>query len=295
MKKLLFITNCQGPTLLNRFLRRGYADFERQYQSLPVIQIHRRSPEDAPREQEMMAQADVIVAQPVFAQGHALHFEAIRRLCDAGGKTLLTIPALHFSGQFATERTTVWPGEYPFGRTEDLLLAALYCKGISASEAATGYHATEVFTGQELRAQVDRAIEEFRARERAVDYSISMSGYYAQHLREDWLHYVKSHPRACVYAYMVEQVAGRLGCVEATPDQTVGAKGNDQFSLPLKAWVKQSLGLRCADEEGACYFQNAKIPFEEVISHLWAYYDRIGRAQILQAYGTSPVFERVLG
>ncbi|CUH53338.1 WcbI family polysaccharide biosynthesis putative acetyltransferase [Shimia marina] len=281
MMKLLSITNCQGPALFWRFLKPGAADFDARFHFLRPIQVHLLTAQDAENAAKVIDEADVIVAQPIVRSPvDAVKYDNLKALCATQGKQLFTIPALHFSGQFALERTCVWDNAYPFGRTEDEALVRLFAAGASVEEAARFYHEEPLMSRAELLAQMDRAVDEFRTREESFDYDIAMSGFYSDNWRKARLHHVKAHPTAYVYRDLSIKVAEMLGLNDFDLARAEGALGNNQFELPLKRWVMDALDMEFEQRDDVALFHNEAIPFTQLIETLWQYYETQGREAV---------------
>ena len=131
------ITNCQGPVLVQRFLANASAQFKTRYRAGGVHQIQLVQAPDVPKIQADLDASDVILAQPLVSTPfEALQLDNLRDYAQRKGKQLILFPALHFVALTPGFRATP-PGRapgYPFGATEDLVLAA--CYGLGASVAA---------------------------------------------------------------------------------------------------------------------------------------------------------------
>lgn len=298
MRKIVSITNCQGPVLLQRFLRAASADFAAQFQIMPAVQVHLLSGGDAPRVRAALAEADTIVAQPIrnsiVAECTIAHLRATVKAAG-GAKELILFPALHFDAlQFASVPCP-WKGPgYPFGATEDMALAAAYVAGLSPEAAVAFYHDEPLADAETLHRLVEANIHAFETREADAQTDLPMSCYYRANWRRERLHHVKSHPCANVYRALSERLAQRLGLEDYCSDRLVGVVGNNQFELPIKVWVQQALALEFASDPDQVLVQNQPMPFSAFIARLFAFYDTVGAAEVKRQHATNQLFAGAL-
>ena len=285
--KILPITNCQGPVLFSRFLLSGCPGFRDAYALLPPVQVHLTTEADRPAVNRRFQEADIIVAQPVQRNVVWLtQIDALQEKCAETGKRLILLPALHFTGQTATEVKSAWAGVpgYPFGQTEDRHLAALFVRGLSVAEAVRAFHDDPALSRAELLDGMEQALDEFRRREAVFSYAVNMSDFYAAQWQEARLHHVKSHPCATVYAELARRLAAVLDLPPPDAARIADQRGNDQFALPLKRWVAEALDLRCDDDPEVALFHNAPVPFAEVVEEFWRFYQAQGRAEVARRH-----------
>ena len=231
--------------------------------------------------------ADIIVAQPVQRNVVWLtQIDALKEKCAETGKRLILLPALHFSGQTATEVKSVWAGmaDYPFGQTEDRHLAELFVRGLTVEQAVEAFHDSPALTPAELRDGMDQALNEFRRREAVFSYAVNMSDFYADTWQDARLHHVKSHPCAAVYAELARRLARELDLPLPDATHMAGQRGNDQFALPLKRWVIEALDLRCADDPDTALFHNTPVAFAEVVADFWRFYHDQGQDEVARRH-----------
>lgn len=292
-QRLLTVTNCQGPTLVQRFLRRACPDFENRFAVIPPVQVHLLAPDSVEAVAAAIEVADVILAQPI-AKSAIPEVEYLNLKRRAGSKTLILFPALHYDAIFATASKSVWTKHepYPFGDTEDQALAAAFCLGITEQAAIQAWHEVPIYSGTELAAMLESNLQEFEAREARFDLDVRMSDFYRTAWRTDVLHHVKSHPRATTYEALADRLAPRLDLIAPDFQLAPQRRGNDVFGLPLKRWVHAALGMAVDEDFESGFLQNNSVPLREIVKVLWSYYSSVGRETVLHRLSGQAHFDR---
>jgi hypothetical protein len=287
--KLLFITNCQGPVLAKWYLERCSEQFRQRYSRLPFVEVQKlRAGDDVAG---LVEQADVIIAQPVTAcpVDAARHQSLV-----ASGKRVIFMTALHFNGVQPLTATSVWKDRpYPFGQTEDIALAAAFVSGLSPEAAERAYHDVPLLTLEELERGIEGNIAGFRKRETQFGTDVRMSDYYADTWRTTRLHHVKSHPTAAPYFELMRRVADVLELTDVDAS-LARAQGNDQFALPLKRWVLDTLGCAIDDDPEMGHLETLRVPFRDIIAALWRAYGAAGAEEVAALHGANPLFRRAV-
>jgi Polysaccharide biosynthesis enzyme WcbI len=293
--RFLTIANCQGPVLINRFLREACLSFEATYPIQRIVQVQQLKAQDQARVREEIALADVILAQPVWnSVVPEVTLPVLRKLVE--GKRLELFPALHWDAIFATSTATGWKGVagYPFGQTEDMAIAAAFACGLSVTEAMEAWHGVPVLETAVLRDQVEANLRGFETRESAAEVTIPMSDFYRQSWQGDVLHYVKSHPRAIVYETLVPRLVQRLELGEVDLSRVTDRRGNGQLGLPVKRWVHRALELTCAGEFDFGRLDNQVVPLGEVFERLWGFYRAQGAGEVRKRGSKQPSFRAAM-
>jgi hypothetical protein len=278
-QKLLVISNCQGP-LLFKNLQSVSVAFSRRYQVMIAKQVQQLSAADTLSVLDLISEADIVCTQPLQSNPiKELNHQVLSNLLVNSGKRLITFPALHFDALFPGATKHLWQSnlDYPFGATEDILLAYCFVLGLSPQEARNVYHHMPFLTRQQLLSNISQNLDKFIERETAFNVDFTVSDFY----REMWptvrLHYVKSHPCPVVY----REVMMRMGKVLELPDlkpENVGKQAaNDQFYLPVRSWVKQQLDLSFVDDEDCAIVDRKAISFLTFIERLWTFYKDVGK------------------
>lgn len=286
-KKLLIISNCQGPTLFGRFIKNYYPDFSEKFELLPYLQVQLLKPADNQRVMDLIGQADIVCAQPVLASGcdPVKHVNLVD-ICKNAGKELILFPAMHFDCLFPGVKRTAWAGTvvppYPFGQNEDLVLASCFLCDATPQQASQVYHQFAFLNAKSLNAAIAENINEFVSRETQHCLDIRISDFYEATWRNRRLHYVKSHPLRDAYDEMAKRFAVRLELGESKDPDTLNLLGNNQFSMPIKAWTKELLQLSFADDPDVALFNNQEIPFEELIRIIFDFYSANGKDEVMQ-------------
>lgn len=297
-KKLLVISNCQGPVLFNRFLKNASVQLSARYDVMTPVQVHQLKADEAPAVKAAIDAADILVAQPVqnCPVSAVLHDELVA-VAGKTGKQLLKFPALHFDCLFAGMGKKAWMGaqaNYPFGETEDAALASLFVLGVKPADAVQLFHDVRFVEPAQMETRIERNLAGFESRENEFATDVKISDFYSQNWREQRLHHVKSHPCAVVYQELMVRTGKVLGLDDVDPARTAMQRGNSQYGMPVKRWVKQSLGIRFDDAEDKALFNNEEIPFVDLIETLWAFYKTRGVATVRTRLelDASPVYQR---
>ncbi len=285
-QKLLIISNCQGPTLFGRFIKNYYPGFSEKFELLPYLQVQSLKPGDNQRVMELIKLADIICAQPVLASGcDPVKHVNLLDICQKAGKPLILFPALHFDCLSPGVKRTAWAGTvvppYPFGQNEDLVLASSFLCGASPEQASQVYHQFAFMNAKSLKSAIAENIEEFVSRENQFSLDIRISDFYEATWRSSRLHYVKSHPFRDVYDEMAKRFAVRLELGEGNFSDSPNLSGNNQFSMPVKKWVKEILQLSFDDDPNQALFNNQMLAFDELIRIIFDFYSASGRDEVM--------------
>lgn len=294
MKKILFLTNCQGFEY-NLFLRAGSGEYLRDWHFLKTIQAQSIKASDAPFLLAQMEQADAVVAQPLFSTPiEALRPAALRALAQRMGKHFVTLPALQYDALIFGTVPTRWGGMpgYPFAANENMVIAAAYLRGIGAQAAAELYHDAPLLDPQQLRARVETGIAAFQEREAEAGLDIIASTYYAAQWRNSRLHFAKGHPLPDVMRHFTAALAARLGIADFDPGATHEIKGFFEHSMPVPRWVKTGLGLtfQSADDTVCC--GGKYMPLDAFIQIMFDWYDMQGPDEVARRVGGEKPFLR---
>lgn len=277
------VTNCQGPVLVGRFLRPASQQFKARYRMAGMYQIQLVQPGDLPDIARSLEASDVILAQPLVSTPYdILRIDNLRDYAQRKGKQLILFPALHFSALTPGARRTPKraPG-YPFGATEDLVLAGCYALGLPVPVAERLYHGCVWLPEGRPKALVDAGIKAFRSREADFETDIQVADFYAANWRRTRLHYIKSHPTADVYRHLLSQLAPHLGLDDLDLEATGTLRGNAIFALPHMAWLREALDLEFDEDPGMGRMNNEDLPFSQIIAAHYSYYDSLGRRAVL--------------
>ncbi|MCO5977742.1 WcbI family polysaccharide biosynthesis putative acetyltransferase [Ideonella oryzae] len=289
-QKLLIISNCQGPALFGRFIRPGAPSFESKWDWLGSVEVHKIQAADAGKIIERIEQADVICTQPIQNSSlEEVKIESLRDHATKRGKRLVVFPALHFDALFFAHapRSSEWGKDYPFGATEDAVILACYLSGMDVKETQRVFHEVPLSTAEALGLALAVNVQQFHDREQKFRTDIRISDFYADWALKKRLHYIKSHPTAEVYREMAIRLCGQLEMGDFVLERVIDARGNDQFSLPVKGWVKSSLKADFTDDPEMANFENKPVPFGEVIKKLHQFYSHQPRESLLRAVGDS--------
>ncbi len=283
-KAMSVITNCQGPVLVQRFLAHASAQFKTRYHLAGVHQIQLVQAAHMPQIEEQLAQSDVILAQPLISTPfEALQLDNLRAFAHRSGKQLILFPALHFSALTPGIRATPKRGPgYPFGATEDLVLAGCYALGLPVATAAHLYHNMRWLPKGRPAEIVEAGLDQFRTREVKLNTDIPVSDFYEANWRNLRLHYIKSHPTASVYRHLLTKLAPLLGLDDLDLEATRDLRGNAIFALPHMDWLRAELELSFDEDPGQGRLNNEDVPFATIIAALYAYYDTLGRKAVLR-------------
>jgi hypothetical protein len=282
MKKILFLTNCQGFEY-NNFLRSGSDSYARDWECLKSIQAQSMKASDAPFLLEQMEEADVIVAQPLFsAPIKEIHPSAIRSWADRVGKKLISIPALQYDALTFGTVPKLWRDvpKYPFAANENMLIAAGYTCGLSAKATAELYHNATLLNEQQLRERVDFGISAFQKREMEAGADIIASEYYAKHWRTSRLHFAKGHPLPEVMRHFAGALAEKLGIQDFDPLRTGAIKGFFGHCMPIPRWIKNGLDLEFETDHDTVCCDKKYMSLEEFIKIMFEWYDVQGRDEV---------------
>lgn len=296
-QKLLVITNCQGRKLVNGFLCRGSSQLADNLQLLNFPQAQSITPDHAARFREALAEADLILAQPLFgSELDGVRPMALAEAADAAGKQLITFPSLHFKALLYCSLPSHWRdhADYPFEATEDAAIAALFASGRTPSEAAQLFHEIPLATKDTLLAQVNADLSGMADREQRADLSVRMSDFYAQNWHKSRLHYVNAHPCGPVYVELASRLAPFFGAKDFNPDLVRHESGNDHFALPIKRWVHDLLGLLDEDDPDLALIGRRPISFLEMLEKFWVFYDQVGADEVARRWQSKEIFHKAL-
>lgn len=281
-ERLLVISNCQGPPLVERFLPALFDDFAAKYDPAPAIQVHRlRNGKDEARAGEIAAaldRADVILAQPVLnCPVEALTIDAVEDFAARRGRALITFPALHLPSLFLTEiGSEALPG-HPMGGVDDAVLMAAFLLGLAPSAAARVFHETAIRTPAEARDRVAQNLARFEEKEVAHDLTLRASPLYRALWRDERLHHSRAHPTAALYRRFAALFAGPLELRGGPVAEAGSQSGNSRSAYPLKRWLAAALDLRIEDDPDSALVEHAATPFEAAIRTLYRHYEAEGR------------------
>ena len=282
MKKILFLTNCQGFEY-NNFLRNGSESYARDWECLKSIQAQLMKASDAPFLLEKMEEADVIVAQPLFsAPIEEITTSAIRSWTDRVGKQLISVPALQYEALMFGTVPTLWRDvpNYPFAANENMLIAAGYTYGISAKATAELYHNATLLNEQQLRARIKFGISAYKKREMEAGADIIASEYYAEHWRTSQLHFSKGHPLPEVMRHFAGALAEKLGIQDFDPVRTGEIEGFFDHCMPIPRWIKSGLNLEFETDHDMVCCDKKYMSLEEFIKIMFEWYDVQGRDEV---------------
>lgn len=276
------ISNCQGPVLMNRFLKKCSKSFASRFNSKGVFQVQNLTNEDIPAISEALDSSEVIIAQPIVGtEIEKIRISALKEFAVVNDRHLITFPAAHFSCLTPTARPRFWKSDnLPFGANDDLALGTFFLKGLSVEDATMAYHEVEIYTRDELETLIEQNIIEFEKREEAFDTTIPLSGFYRENWRRERLHYVKSHPTSIVYQYLAKQMATYLGVDDLDQELLASQLGNSNISMPIMRKVKQTLKLEFDDDEATGRHKNLVIPFQEIVQKFYDYYNTLDPEEI---------------
>jgi len=298
-KKLLVISNCQGPVLFNRFLKNASDTLTARYEVLTPVQVHLLKADESARVAAAIDAADVLVAQPVqnCPVSHVLIDELVGT-ASRKGKQLIKFPALHFDCLFAGMSKKVWMGaqaNYPFGETEDAALASMFVLGLTSADAARAFHEVPFLDQAQLETRIERNLAGFESREEEHATDVRISDFYRDNWRQHRLHHVKSHPCAVAYQELMVRMGKTLGLDDVDPARTASQRGNSQFGMPVKRWVKSALATQFDDREDRALLNNEDVPFETLIETLWSFYASRGVDTVRRRLelDESPVFQKL--
>jgi hypothetical protein len=238
---------------------------------------------DAPWLKTQMEAADVIVAQPLYSTPVVdVRVAPLRAWTAATGTPLIMIPALQYDVIFPSVIPVQWPkpSNYPFGATENVMIAAGFVCGMSVTDTASFFHDVPLLQPGRLQERMEKSALAYQQREADAVCTIAASAYYAQNWRSSRLHFIKGHPLPDVLRHFSAALAQALGIDDFNPSATAALTGPHGYRMPIQRWVKAQLETSFKEADDTACRGGTEITLHEMIEGMFQWYATIGADEV---------------
>lgn len=279
MKKYTIYANCQGEALAKILSRETHFSNEYYHVNLPPVQA--LSSNDTNQVYATIADADLIIAQPVgeVFRGPSLSTRSIlsRAKDDC---TILTLPSLYFDGYFphiGTLKCVDSPHSAPFNLIHNYYYALMWAHGFEFSTAASLFTMLESHYADVASKFAYSSVEELRARESKNNTTIMLADFILCEFNKSRLFHTPNHPTNSLLEEVGRQVLERLFSNDVAIN-TVSRGVHPELLGAVKASIypsiASSLNLQFyADEDQNYQKSNKTYTQSGALRRFWEFYD----------------------
>lgn len=212
MKKYTIYANCQGEALAKTLSRKTHFSNEYHHVKLPPVQA--LSSKDTNQVYATIADADLIIAQPVGEgfRGPSLSTRSILSRAK-GDCTILTLPSLYFDGYFphiGALKCVDSPHSAPFNLIHNYYYALMWAHGFEFSNAESFFTMLEAHYANAASKFAYSSVEELRARESKNNTTIMAADFILCEFNRSRLFHTPNHPTNRLLEEVGRQVLERL-------------------------------------------------------------------------------------